>query len=250
MTDQQKQRRAEVARENGKKSRGPVTIAGKYRSSMNAIATGKHIEVHDQDLPAFAAVLAIDDRREYVRMFQANLRKFRPDSEHEHFLVRHLTAELFQYERTSHIENQAMQLELDTVLREFPDLEADEHLLQSYKRFLTQEKLLRSLERKKKAHLAAYEKFLRILAKTRKEFSLLPAEPVDMTADNQIIELPLPTPEVVAEMLAQADQAKKEPNFPLPRYVINFLKNKQVMQKVAPRYDLGNLLDRYGSEVA
>lgn len=246
MTDQEKKaRRAEIARENGRKSKGPVSIAGKYRSSMNAIATGQHVEVHDQDLPAFVTILGVDDRREYVRMFQAHLRKFRPDSEHEHFLVRHLTAELFQFERTSHIETAAMQMELDAVLREYPDLDPEEHLFQSYKRAFSQEKLLRSLERKRKAHLHAYERFLRLLVKARSEFPLLPPEPVDITADNKVIELPLPAPAVVEEMLEQADRAKKEPSFRLPLYVINFLKNKEVIKKVAPHYDPGELLTRY-----
>jgi hypothetical protein len=78
MTDQEKKaRRAEIARENGRKSKGPVSIAGKYRSSRNATATGQPVDV---------AILAVDDNREYARLF-------RPDSEQEPFLVRYFTAE-------------------------------------------------------------------------------------------------------------------------------------------------------------
>ena len=44
-----------------------------------------------------------------------------------------------------------------------------------------------------------------------------------------------------------ADQAKNEPTFVLPVYVVNMLSNKQLMSKMAPDYDLGDLLDRYGS---
>ena len=40
MTEEQKTRRAEAARENGAKSRGPVSDIGKYISSLNSIATG------------------------------------------------------------------------------------------------------------------------------------------------------------------------------------------------------------------
>ena len=43
-----------------------------------------------------------------------------------------------------------------------------------------------------------------------------------------------------------ADQAKKEPSFVLPLYVVNMLSDKQLMSKVAPDYDLGELIGRYG----
>ena len=249
MTEEQKQRRAETARRNGQKSRGPVSTDGKYRASLNAISTGKHVEVHADDLPAFVALLNCDDRRVYVYTFQSHLRQYRPNSEHERGLVRHLTAELFQYERTSMIENDALQFELDAVLREYPEITPDQHVAQAYKRAVNQDQLFRILERRKKGHLSAYEKFLRILSKTRKEFPMIPPEPVDITADSNVIEEPLPTPEAVAAMLALADQAKKEPSFQLPLYVRELLINKEVMQKVAPDYDVSVFLDA-SSEVS
>ncbi|MFN7647888.1 MAG: hypothetical protein ACK5UT_10255, partial [Acidobacteriota bacterium] len=89
LTEEQKQKRAETARQNGSKSKGPVTVEGKNRSSMNAITIGKYVDVHDEELPAFATLLSVDDRKAYVRLHQANLRKFRPDSEQELQLLRH-----------------------------------------------------------------------------------------------------------------------------------------------------------------
>ena len=43
-----------------------------------------------------------------------------------------------------------------------------------------------------------------------------------------------------------ADQAKKEPSFVLPLYVVNMLNDRELMSKMATDYDLGDLLDRYG----
>ena len=78
---------------------------------------------------------------------------------------------------------------------------------------------------------------------------MIPPEPVYITADSNVIEEPLPTPEAVAAMLALADQAKKEPSFQLPLYVRELLINKEVMQKVAPDYDVSVFLDA-SSEVS
>jgi len=50
----------------------------------------------------------------------------------------------------------------------------------------------------------------------------------------------------MAEILALADQAKKEPSFVPPPYVLNVLNDKPLMSRMAPNYDLGDLLVRFG----
>ena len=52
MTEEQKARRAEAAREHGAKSRGPVSDIGKYISSLNSIA-----------------LLSTDCRLSYLRLY-------------------------------------------------------------------------------------------------------------------------------------------------------------------------------------
>ena len=76
--------------------------------------------------------------------------------------------------------------------------------------------------------------------------SAFPSNSDGISADTKEIEDPGPEPAVVAQILEMADQAKKEPSFVLPFYVVNMLNDKQLMSKVAPDYDLGDLLDRYG----
>ena len=245
LMDEQKQRRAEASRQNGRKSKGPVSPAGKYRSSMNAITTGLHVELHKEDLPTFYSLLSIDDREDYLRGIQAHYRKFKPDSEVEQGYVRRMVSEMFAFDRNTSLYTRAMQEELDTVVREYPDIEIDTLFVNGHKRSITQKELFGTIERNKKAHLQAYEKLMKLLAQSRKLFPLQPPEPVDISADTNNLEDPGPTPEVVAELLALADQAKKEPNFVPPAYVLNFLEDKDFMERLAPNYDVEDLLVRF-----
>ncbi len=246
LSDETKQRRADASRQNGRKSKGPVSPDGKYRSSMNAITTGLHVELHKEDLPSFYNLISSDNREEYLRGLQAHYRKFKPDSEVEQGYVRRMTSEMFSFDRNTSLYTRAMQEELDTVLREYPDIDVGTQFLNGHKRSITQRELFRTIERNKKAHLQAYEKLMKLLAQSRKLFPLQPPEPVDISADTNTLEEPGPTPEVVAELLGLADQAKKEPSFVPPAYVLNFLEDKEVMQRVAPNYDVADLLVRFG----
>ena len=80
----------------------------------------------------------------------------------------------------------------------------------------------------------------------RKGFPVDPPEPVDISADTREIEDPGPEPAVMVQILEMADQAKKEPSFDLPLYVLNMLNNKERMSKMALNYDPGDLLVRFG----
>jgi len=246
LTEEQKLIRAERSRLNGRKSKGPVTADGKYRSSMNAIATGEHVELHKEDLPPFFALLTTDDREAYVRSHQSHMRKFRPDSELELGLLRRMVCALFQYDRFTSLYSEALQRDLDQVLREYPSLSMGEQFLQGNIRMAKQKDLLRYIERGQKFQFAAYNGFIKTLLQVRKGFPVDPPEPVDISADTREIEDPGPEPAVMAQILEMADQAKKEPTFVLPLYVVNMLNDKHLMSKMAPDYDLGDLLDRYG----
>jgi hypothetical protein len=157
-----------------------------------------------------------------------------------------MVSEMFSFDRNTSLYTRAMQEELDTVLREYPDIDIDTQFLNGNKRATAQKELFRTIERNKKAHLQAYEKLMKLLAQSRKLFPLQPPEPVDISADTKTLEDPGPTPEVVAELLALANQAKKEPSFVPPAYVLTFLEDKEVMRRVAPDYDVEDLLVRFG----
>jgi len=250
MTEDQKNRRSELARENGRKSRGPVSSLGKYASSMNAIASGKHVKVHKEIFPECDILFSSDDRESFVRLQQKHMKQYKPHSDCEHALVRQMTCELFQFQRASDVETLALQRNFDSVLREHPEVSMADQLLNGFHRAATEDKTHRLLERKKKGYLNAYNSLQRNLIQLRKNFPMQPPEPIDMTADSKMIEPLVPSPEVVEEVLGLADQAKNEPEFELPPYVLNMLENEEVMAIVAPGYECEELLVRYGRKKA
>ncbi|MCA2971140.1 MAG: hypothetical protein INH43_21700, partial [Acidobacteriaceae bacterium] len=186
LTEEQKQKRAETARRNGSRNKGPVTVEGKNRSSINAITVGKYVDVHEEELPAFATLLSVDDRTAYVRLHQANLPKFRPDSEQEHRLLRHISSEQFEYERCRKLESLPFQVEHDKLLPEWLDVPDEHFSYYAIQRAADDDKVYRFLARKKKEHLAAWQKLQRLFAQNRKDFPVNPPEPVDITADSKL----------------------------------------------------------------
>ncbi len=243
--DEQKQKRAETARQNGRRSRGPVTPSGKYRSSLNSITTGKHLKVLEAELPEFVAVLTTDDIQAYLNLFQKHVRQIQPHSECELTLVRQIASELFQYQRLVTLETVAQQHDLDEVLRKYPDIEENLQLFQAYRAGMINDKVNRAIQRDKKAKLAAYQSFMRALKQLRKDFPMVPPEPVSVTPDTKVEDSILPTPGAVAEILAIADRAKSEPSFTPPQFIIELIANEPFMAKIAPNYDPGDLLERF-----
>ena len=243
MTVEQKARRAEVARENGAQSRGPVSDIGKYISSLNGISTGEHLHLHKEELPECVALLSTDCRSAYLRLYQKHLRQFQPHSALEQSMLRHMCVELFQLERTINLETYARQHGIDETLRAYPDLSDAELQLFSYERGLQKDKLWRSLQRDKKAHQTAYANYLKLLKQLRLDFPVVPPEPINSDADANLAADPLPPPEVVAEILAHADRAKSEPNYELPRWVAEVILNEELMAEIAPGYDVEKLLE-------
>ena len=245
-TEEEKQRRAETARRNGAKSKGPVTPEGKYRSSMNAIATGGHTDLHKEDLPPFFFLLSTDDRTSYIRSFKSLLRQFKPRSEFELSLVRRMAIALFQHDRLTTLGAEAMQREIDTIVREFPALGLSEHSFQGHKRAVHKKQLQQFVARGQRQHQAAFNGFFKTLLLVQKNFPMDPAEPIDISADATQIDDELPSPAIVEEILTLAERAKNEPSFKRPEYVLTVLTKKNLMDLIAPDYDPGNLLDRYG----
>ena len=244
MTEEQKARRAEVARENGAKSRGPVSTRGKYIASLNSISTGKNLDLLKEELPECVALLSSDCWISYLRLYQKHLRQLQPDSECEQTIVRHMCVELFQLQRTISLETFARQCLLGANIRAYPGRPDSMRDVTSYEKGLEKEKLWRLLQRDKKSHQAAYAHHYKMLKQIRRDFPFVPPEPIKTDADQRGAEPPLPPPEVIKEMLDHANRAKSEPNYDLPRWVADILLDDELMAEIAPSYDVTALLEK------
>jgi hypothetical protein len=93
--------RARRARENGAKSRGPVTAEGKRRASMNALRHGLTAEVH--------LVLPREDEAAFLGLATGLLADLAPSDTLEACLVAQLAAAFWKAGRAERLESQAFQ---------------------------------------------------------------------------------------------------------------------------------------------
>ena len=70
--------RARIARENGAKSHGPTSDAGKAKVSANAVKTGEHVDKLAQFLPPHQAVLCNEDRPQYYQLLRQLIEIYQP----------------------------------------------------------------------------------------------------------------------------------------------------------------------------
>lgn len=86
-----KEERAETARKNGAKSKGPKSAAGKEQSKRNAIKHGERATALKLLVPPHSALLVYEDRREFYKLFDTNIAKYQPMDDHENAVVREIT---------------------------------------------------------------------------------------------------------------------------------------------------------------
>ena len=91
--------RARIARENGAKSKGPVTDAGKAKVSANAVKTGEHVDTLAQFLPPHQAVLCSEDRPQYYQLLRQLIEIYQPINQLAAAVVRDIAIAQWQIER-------------------------------------------------------------------------------------------------------------------------------------------------------
>jgi hypothetical protein len=82
--------RARIARENGAKSKGPVTPEGKEKSSRNALKDGTHAEKLALFLPPHGACLCNEDRKVFYKLMDEHLAAYRPQNEAAARIIREI----------------------------------------------------------------------------------------------------------------------------------------------------------------
>ena len=91
-----KEQRAKIARENGAKSKGPVTSAGKERSARNALKDGERAEKFACFIPPHEAVLCNEDRDQYESLVEDHIAIYKPLNQAAYAVIGDMAAARWQ----------------------------------------------------------------------------------------------------------------------------------------------------------
>ena len=130
--------KAKIARENGSKSHGPATEAGKAKSARNGIKTGEFAQKLAAFVPPDSAVLCNEDRQKYFNLYDQLIQIYAPINQESMNLVRQIAIARWQIERlhsaVSNVWNFALLRaagEPTTVVEEMADAEAAARAVES-----------------------------------------------------------------------------------------------------------------------
>jgi hypothetical protein len=238
LTAEQRARRAEIARTNGAKSRGPKTIVGKYISSLNSIITGEHLGRLEAEIPPSLVGCSPADWQVYRRYLQINARQMQPASECEMDLIRQIAVHSFHVQRILRIERTLRQASEEKLLASYAELSANQNEAKAYHSSMGDDKMWRALQRDRKSHESSVVTYRRMFRQLRRDTPMVPAEPVSVAVDMLYEEDPLPPPHIVAEALEHAEKAESEPSHVVPAWVPKFLQDKELLEMVAARDNL------------
>lgn len=94
-----KEQRAQIARENGAKSKGPVTPEGKAQSRLNSIKTGEHATILAQFVPPSSGILCHEDRLKFYALLNQLIQIFQPVNQEATEMVRQIAIARWQINR-------------------------------------------------------------------------------------------------------------------------------------------------------
>ena len=91
--------KARIARENGAKSRGPKTEAGKAQSRLNSIKTGENAETLAQFVPPNSGILCHEDRKKFYALINQLTQIYLPANQEAAAMVRQIAIARWQIDR-------------------------------------------------------------------------------------------------------------------------------------------------------
>ena len=91
-----KEEKQRIARENGAKSKGPVTEAGKRKVSRNALKHGDRADTLSVFLPPHYAVICNEERQDYFDLLDEMIEVFQPKNKFAQALVRDIAVARWQ----------------------------------------------------------------------------------------------------------------------------------------------------------
>ena len=97
--DMSPEERARIARENGAKSRGPKTDAGKAQSRLNSIKTGEHATTLAPFVPPTSGILCHEDRQKFYALVNQLTQIFQPVNHESAEMVRQIAIARWQINR-------------------------------------------------------------------------------------------------------------------------------------------------------
>lgn len=93
------EQRAEIARENGAKSKGPVTAEGKLRSSRNALTHGERADRLALFAPPHYACACNEDRQAFFTLMDTLLAEYQPVNQVARSIVREIAVAMWEIRR-------------------------------------------------------------------------------------------------------------------------------------------------------
>src|SRR5687768_2436359 len=94
-----KEDRVKIARENGAKSKGPSSEAGKAKSARNALKDGSRAEKFGYFVPPHEAVVCNEDRKQYESLVEDLIGIYKPLNQAAYAIVGDMAAARWQIER-------------------------------------------------------------------------------------------------------------------------------------------------------
>ena len=94
-----KERKAQIARENGAKSKGPITEEGKAKSSQNARKEPTREEMLAKFFPPHSAILCHEEKEQYAALVDELIAIYRPCNQIALAIVRDIAGARWQIDR-------------------------------------------------------------------------------------------------------------------------------------------------------